>query len=103
MFKLLLLTMLSVFLLTSVTSFASCPPCPPSAAWGSAYVAIPAPIPGTTMTTSSWTGTVTTTKKKVKRMIGTMVFWFNGAKTYTVNTRNPVKYAMMCCGDYETS
>ena len=94
--------MLSVLLLSSVTSFAYCPPCP-TAAWGSAYVAIPAPIPGTTVTQSNWTGTVSTTKKKVKRMIGTTVFWFNGAKTYTVNTRNPVKYATMCCGDYETT
>jgi hypothetical protein len=89
--------------MASVSAFAQCPPCP-TGPWWSAYVAIPAPIPGATVTTSNGTGaTVTTKKVKKTRVIWTTVFWFNGVKTYTMNTRTPVKYAMMCCVDRMSS
>lgn len=99
MLKSFIATVLSVLLVSSVATFAYCPPCP-TGPWWSAYVAIPAPIPGATVTTSNGTGSTVTTKKvKKTKVIGTAVFWFNDLKTYTVNTRNPVKYAVMCCGD----
>lgn len=100
MLKSLIAWVLSICMFASVATFAYCPPCP-TGPWWSAYVAIPAPVPGTTVTTSNGTGGVTTTKKKVKRMIGTMVFWFNTVKTFVLNAWTP-KYAMMCCGDYDS-
>lgn len=103
MLKSLIAWVLSISLFASVAVLAWCLPCP-TGPWWSAYIAIPAPVPGATVTTSNGTGSTVTTKKvKKTRVIWTTVFWFNATKTYTLQTWSPVKYAMMCCGDRMSS